>query len=250
MKRYLITKPHLLKDIRIVTHCYTHYINQNNETYGIVSKEKEMKKEDLEYKIKMQNDNYKKIKTHKLVKTETTEAKNKIITYGNVIVVEIKNDEKQLETLINKSIEITENGYFTDENLTTINHKKIILEGPDFSGKTTLAKKLINRGVLVQERDLENFSFWIRDFIEEPGQIIRAKIKDKKDIYIVMTLSDEVLKERMKSRNNLTDFDKIAAKNNEIYKNLNLNLDNVKRIHIENNEEDSFKKFEECLGIK
>ena len=134
-------------------------------------------------------------------------------------------------------------------NLTTSNGKKVILEGSDFSGKTTLAKKLVNRGVFVQERDLENFSYWIRDFIKEPGKIIEEKIKDKEELYIVMTMSDEVLSKRIKTRENLTEFDKIAAKSNEIYKNLNLKLKNVKRIHIESNEEDSLRKFEGVMEI-
>jgi deoxyadenosine/deoxycytidine kinase len=66
---------------------------------------------------------------------------------------------------------------------------------------------------------------------------------------IIMTMSDEVLSKRMKTRGKLTEFDKIAAKSNEIYKNLNLKLKNVKRIHIESNEEDSLRKFEGAMGI-
>ena len=249
-KKYLVTKPNLLKDIKIEGYLYEHYIRHNNNVYGIITIDnKEIKKEDWSHKIKMREEDYQKIKTYKLIETKLTEKGNKITNYENAIILTVNFEEKQLEKIIEKSIEVTNNKYFSDMNLTTSNSKKVILEGSDFSGKTTLAKKLVNRGVFVQERDLENFSYWIRDFIKEPGKIIEEKIKDKEELYIVMTMSDEVLSKRIKTRENLTEFDKIAAKSNEIYKNLNLKLKNVKRIHIESNEEDSLRKFEGAMEI-
>ena len=253
-KLYLITKPNWLEKVEIHTTTYTHYIKQKDKIRGVVSINREITESEWKtYGIDVEDkEYYEGMRQHGLVIVKRTKLGAKIIECENATILKVREDtkyENSVEELIKRSIEVTGSKYFTEKSLLTQKRRKIILEGADFSGKTTLAKKLVNRGIIVQERDLENFSFWIREFIPEPSEIIKEKIKNRDECYLVLTVSDKVLEKRMKTREDLTEFDKKAKISNEIYKNLKIEgLENIEFLHIENEDEDSYEKFEKLMA--
>ena len=252
-KRYLITKPYWLEKVKIDFTTYIHYIRQKEKIRGVISMNREITEHEWEKQGMDVEDigYYEGMGTSELIIKKRTKLGAVINEYKNATILEIKEGkryEKPIEDLIEKSIDVTGNKYFTEKNLLTQKRGKLILEGSDFSGKTTLAKKLVETGVIVQERDLENFSFWIREFIPEPSEIIKEKIKDREECYLVLTVSDKVLEERMKTRENLTEFDKKAKISNDIYRSLKIEgLENIEFLHIENEDEDSYEKFEKLM---
>lgn len=253
---YLITKPNWLEKVEINSITYTHYVKQKDKIRGVVSRGREITKSDWEdYGIDVTDkEHLEGMGQYGLVIVKRTKLGAEIIEYTNATILKVRTDTKyedSVEELIKRSIEVTGNKHFTEKSLLTQKRRKIILEGADFTGKTTLAKKLVNRGIIVQERDLENFSFWIREFIPEPSEIIKEKIQNKKECYLVLTVSDKVLEERMKTRENLTEFDKKAKISNNIYKKLKIEgLENIEFLHIENEDEDSYEKFEKLMEYR
>lgn len=252
-KLYLITKPNWLEKVEIHSTTYTHYTKQKDKIRAVVSINREITESEWKtYGIDVEDkEYYEGMGQHELVIVKRTKLGAKIIEYKNATILKVREDtkyENSVDELIKRSVEVTGSKYFTEQSLLTHKRGKLILEGSDFSGKTTLAKKLVETGMIIQERDLENFSFWIREFIQEPSEIIKEKIKNKEECYLVLTVSDKVLEERMKTRENLTDFDKKAKISNEIYRGLKIEgLENVEFLHIENENEDSYEKFEKLM---
>lgn len=254
-KKFLITKPHLLKGVEEYTK-HTQIVDyailkssavalRNREEFECITKD-DIKDHDLGLENLMSDVNFKTIESCKFLRLGSV---GSIITYKSGISVfhtTISDCEhiSLFKELVEKSIDITENDKITHYNLIKNKIPKVILEGCDYAGKTTLSKKLAEIGVFAQERDLENFSFWIRDYFELTAinKIVRNRIKNNKEKYIVLTLSEEVLKHRKNIRKETeSKFDVLAEKSNEIYKVLDLDgLKNVIKINIEDINKDAF----------
>lgn len=258
-KRFLITKPKLMENLEANEMPTLNLFIQEGKLYEFYTlKGHENSKEVMEY-IKMHNpitlDNEftpKKKGIVQVTRKVTPELNFLNIFENNIIILEILHEEKALEKLTKNSVDITENPLFSTVNLAFGNVEKIIIEGCDFAGKTTLANRLVQLGMAPQERDLENFSFWIRDYYDP--ELINETIKEKinKNLkYVVITLDEEVLKERMNSREVLSEFDKIAPVSNRIYSEIDLKgMENVFKIHINSKEDNAFQLLLKAMEEK
>ena len=249
MKRaFLVTKPYLLNELKVkyeAEHffCVRDGVLKFSNTLGKYFENNLIKTEQV-----VNSDKYLNIISK--VKSSTFHGNDALLHHFNgtpVILLEEVSDN--LVRVIEKSIEITNNKKLTLTKMILGNPLKIIIEGCDFAGKTTLAKKLANDGLLVQERNLEGFSFYIREWfdIETIRNTIKRNVEQQEYIHVVITLSDEVLEERMKSRAFLSEWDKMAKKSNEIYRNLKIESPKIKYIHIENNKQDAYEEFKKLV---
>lgn len=136
---------------------------------------------------------------------------------------------KELTKLILNSMELSneqKEGAFCYYNCLIGRPMKVILEGSDFSGKTTLAKQLFEKyDWAVQERDLKNISYLIREDVNTNtarGFIVNHMRKNPDRLYIFMTcigalLTDRMLKRSHENKVPLSHFDQICRIFNEKY---------------------------------
>lgn len=143
------------------------------------------------------------------------------------------------------------------ENCVAHNKKKIVIEGSDYAGKTYLCKKLIEEyGCFVQERDLANVSYLIRNYLGLNKVIrnIRSNLIDQKDTeYIILTTTPEIIQARAIDRlNRISKWDTIAQESNEIYVEVfdNIKLNNAHVVHVDKKSEDSFDQAKHILFKK
>jgi len=151
--------------------------------------------------------------------------------------------DEEIENIISKSLLIKDDRHLSHIMLIQDKYVKAIFEGADFVGKSTLAKYCLEHfGWAVQDRDTNNVSFFIRDYISEDIQskVINENIESNPNkLFIIMYTTDkEIITKRRKERKSHSEWDKIAEKSNEFYKNLKIEGENC--IHLEVNDyEDS-----------
>lgn len=241
MKRYLITKNHIMKTTMIYRTIIEYCIIK--EEKEIVEYEKHFFKGLINRKVLEPMNLFKNVGHYK-----------KLDISNNIYILMYKDDinilyilddseiDEEIENIISKSILIKDDKHLSHKILIQDKYVKAIFEGADFVGKSTLAEYCLNHyGWAVQDRDTDNVSFFIRDYISEDVQskVINENIENNPNkLYIIMYTDKETISKRRKERKSYTEWDKIAEKSNEFYKNLKIEADNC--IHLEINDyEDS-----------
>lgn len=124
--------------------------------------------------------------------------------------------DKTTQKPFNDFIEITSNPLYSLNNVLKGSLKKtnIIIEGADGVGKSTLVRKLANKGYLTQDRAVKEITQKMRE--EIPTEIRVEAVKkylqaDKNRKLIFLYLSDErELKRRIDTREKISEYDKKA----------------------------------------
>lgn len=233
MLRYLITKKHMFNNL--LTHDIKEYcvfrdkfeiIQYEKDSYkGLINKEvlsNILIQHPVCYykKLFLPNNNY-------------------VLIYNDDInILHIQGDyDVQIKKVIEKSLLIEDKNMLKHENLIQDKYVKVIFEGCDYVGKTTLSKYCLeNYGWAVQERDTENVSFFIRDYISQDVQsdIINKNIESNSNrFYIIMYTNNDLIQSRKNTRVHISEWDKIAEISNGFYKDLNIKAKNCVKLEVD-----------------
>lgn len=157
-----------------------------------------------------------------------------------------------IEELIDKCLPIFNDEHLTYASLLKGECTKIIFEGADYSGKTTLATKCLDTfGYAVQDRDLENVSLFIRQRIPINiiSKLVRDNIAEKNALYVFMTTDDITIEGRKMLREPVSRFDDIATISNKLYTDLDIaELQNCKGIYVDDTTKSSYDQLISIIG--
>ena len=135
------------------------------------------------------------------------------ISINKTITIFFFSDE---ERPFNDFINVTQNKLYLLENVLkgSLKQTNIVIEGADGVGKSTLVAELAYKGYITQDRAVNEVTRKMREEIPKEDRIQGVKEyleMDKNRKLVFLYLSDEnVLKQRIESRKNISEYDKKA----------------------------------------
>lgn len=152
---------------------------------------------------------------------------DKFIKPKKITIIEVSSDTENLQNYHPEDtfIEVTKNPIYRNEYIKNGSIKKdnIIIEGTDGVGKTTTIVKLLEDGIVCQDRCekviSKNMLFNIE--MEERAKVIYEKyFSNKQDTIIIflVNLDKKELERRINSREKISEFDSEAYKYGILYK--------------------------------
>lgn len=152
------------------------------------------------------------------------------LTPTSLILIEVESRTKNINEYIpyRYMLEVTNNPLFKNESIASGNpiYTNTIIDGGDCAGKTTVIKKLLEKGIICGDRDVDNICVYMFNCVPEKTRVkglrktLKGKLKDYKVIFLVNTDEEEInrrLNLRKKSEG-LSEFDDEALNYNTMYK--------------------------------
>lgn len=133
---------------------------------------------------------------------------------GNITIFYFSDETEQRP--FNDFINVTQNKLYLLENVLkgSLKQTNIVIEGADGVGKSTLVAELAYKGYITQDRAVNEVTRKMREEIPKEDRIQGVKEyleMDKNRKLVFLYLSDEnVLKQRIESRKNISEYDKKA----------------------------------------
>lgn len=152
---------------------------------------------------------------------------DEFISPKKVTIIEVSSDAENLQDYNNEEtfIEVTGNSIYKNENIKNGSIKKdnIIIEGTDGVGKTTTIVKLLEDGIICQDRCEEVISkkMLFNINMEERAKAIYEKyFSNEQDTIIIflVNLDKKELEKRINSREKISEFDLEAYEYGILYK--------------------------------
>lgn len=152
---------------------------------------------------------------------------DEFISPKKVTIIEVSSDAENLQDYNNEEtfIEVTGNSIYKNENIKNGSIKKdnIIIEGTDGVGKTTTIVKLLEDGIICQDRCEEVISkkMLFNINMEERAKAIYEKyFSNEQDTIIIflVNLDKRELEKRINSREKISEFDLEAYEYGILYK--------------------------------
>ena len=139
----------------------------------------------------------------------------KIEKYDNDIIIIKAFKEINKKTLV----DVTNNSFYLDENISKIKNKYIYLEGTDGVGKTTIIVNLINKGYFLYDRNkiISDYMLFNIDDITRNNVYYNYLANNNINIVFLVNNDKEELNRRIKSKEKISIFDKYSYEYNMLY---------------------------------
>lgn len=161
------------------------------------------------------------------------------------------------EKPLNDFIDVTLNEKYLLKNIFKGSLKKtnVVIEGADGVGKSTLAKNLALEGILVQDRAVKEITQKMREEISDITRIngVEEYLKEdeKRKVFFLYLSDEKVLKERIYTREFVSEFDKKAIIFQRLYLDTFDKLRNYKNLFLidclNKTEEDLLTEIKELI---
>lgn len=142
------------------------------------------------------------------------------------------------ERPFNDFIDITQNDLYSLKNILngSLKNTNIVIEGADGVGKSTLVTELANNGYITQDRAVEEVTKKMKEEVSREYRVQSVKEylqmnRDRKLIFLYLS-NQEVLKKRIESRENISEYDKKALIFQKLYLDTYNELENFDNIYI------------------
>lgn len=257
-KEEIISRSHFNKSERMMIEQfyssgvkYRKFVYEDNHLLYTVSSNKENKTYVNEIDQFQYENARKLVNQDDIILKERTVGKNKDFKFAvdvflqpcQFTMLEVEKNNTDIKEFIpyKTLIEVTDIQHFSNKNIkkgSLITY--VIIDGGDCAGKTTVIKRLLSKGIIIQDRSVDKICPFMFSHISEEDRTnglrdnLIGALKDKIVIFLVNTDENEVNK-RLKHRQameGLSDFDEDALYYNKMYEETYKNLSEVQNLHI------------------